>query len=180
MKYRSFATAIHRRRYGTSLVELMFAISAGVVLLSLCATLLQRTMRIQIASRADFQLQRTLQRLDRTFRDDVHQAQSAEIDPAVLAIGTLLRLQSPTGEVVEYRTGSRSLERVVIRASKIASRDGFLFPRDVQFKLSSQLPQLLVMSLSSDESLAHVSPVHASIQAVLHRDRTSRTEPANE
>ncbi|WP_254512295.1 hypothetical protein [Anatilimnocola floriformis] len=166
----------HRR--GISLVELIVVMSGCAVLLSLSAALLQRVMQAQIRSRSDADLQRTLLRLDQMVRSDVHAAADAEVDPAKLPTGVVLRLALPDS-VIEYRQQKTELQRVQLSGNDIKSRETFSLPREIALEIKRPRPRLIVLSIrTDDEPLLDVPPVYAHIEAALPGNRLRAAQHA--
>jgi type II secretory pathway pseudopilin PulG len=155
---------------GITLVELLFTMSACAVLFSLSAVLLQRVMQTQLRARAVVDLQRTLLRFDEQVRADVHQARAAESDPDNLGAPTFLRLQLAGEDAVEYRRQNTSIERVLLMAEEVKSREVFKFPREIEPIISRPQPRILALSITADEVLLDSPPVHVYIEAALPRD----------
>ena len=75
---------IAKSRRGVSLTELLMLMSSCTMILSLCAVLLHRVMRVEIESRSIVAAERTSERLSHQFRQDVHQATGGEADGSKL------------------------------------------------------------------------------------------------
>src|SRR3954454_16961207 len=89
-------------RRGVSLTELLLLMSSYTMILTMCAVLLHRVMRVQIESRSFVDAERTSERLGDQFRQDVHQATTADVDAAKLKNDVFLRLQLPDSQTIEY------------------------------------------------------------------------------
>jgi hypothetical protein len=137
-------------RRGISILELMVVLSASTVVLTLSSVLLQRVMRIHIQSRADSGVERTTLRLSDRFRDDVHQARSAETDRAILGEHVVLRLANGADRHVEYSYDDGILLRSMPKSDGQISREEFVFPAGSVVKIESQdAPQRLVMTITA-------------------------------
>jgi type II secretory pathway component PulJ len=161
-----------RSRRGISLVELIVVMTGCAVLLSLSAAFLQRVMHAQMRSRVDADLQRTLLRLDQSVRNDIHTATAAEIDPAKLNEGAILRLELPDAAAIEYRRQESGLLRVQLARGEITSRETFSFPREIEPEITRPQPRLIVLAIRADDDLlVEVPAVHVRIEAALPQAR---------
>jgi hypothetical protein len=137
------------RRRAVSLIELLLAMSACTVILTMSATLIHRVLHVQSKSRAIFDGERAAMRLSDQFRHDVHAAAAAETNGASLGAGVILRLQLEGGETVEYRRAEGTVLRVVLDGDATQAREQFNFPADIDLTVRKESPGLVTLSITS-------------------------------
>lgn len=171
---------MHRR--GFSLVELMTVLGGATVLLSLTAVLLTRAMRSQAETRHYFEAQRHALRLSEQFRNDVNEAQSAELDAAALQENELVRLTLGEDETVAYLRVDRGLARTLSKSGAPVSREEYDLGGVVESNVSQvDAPARLRLSVTAsgeislkpDEPPARIreKPAVLQVEAVLSGDR---------
>ena len=181
----------HRRR-GVSLTELLVVMTACTVVMTLTSQLICRVMRIQIESRAQFDVERNAMRLADQFRSDVHQAESAVTDAATLGENVLLQLEFADGQQAEYSRHEGTVLRQVSRAQEPIAREEFEFPAACKLAIQETgSPPRLVLTLSTsplaarangDNQLVSVPMIPASLQveAEIGRDARFTATPQGE
>jgi prepilin-type N-terminal cleavage/methylation domain-containing protein len=123
---------------GYTLVEMLAAMTVGGVLLVIAAQVVTRAMQIDTTRRQQADISRSMTRLSRELRRDVHQARSVTITRDPLA----LKIELEEGGEVEYLIAPDEM----IRSSR---RDGEQPQREYYKKLTSQ--QVALTTLTSPE-----------------------------
>ena len=176
---------IAKSRRGVSLTELLLLMSSYTIILSMCAVLLHRVMRVEIDSRSFVDAERAAGRLSRQFRHDVHQATAAEVDGSKLAKSTFLQLQLPDNRTVEYSRVNGNVLRTMSRSGKTGAREEFAFEPSCKLAVrQDESPKRLVLSITSPalestsdkvEQLQSYKavPVGLYVEASISRDVTS-------
>ena len=114
------------RRKAYSLLEIVIVVSLLGVILSLAATLLGASFRINTRAleRADFT--RSHARFSQQLRIDAHSAVSAELvddeEPPTM------RFQMPDGRTISYRASTEGIERSLADAGEVVHEDLFRLP----------------------------------------------------
>jgi hypothetical protein len=160
------------KRRAVSLLELILAMSACTVILTLSAALLHRIMHAQSRSREFQDVERSALRLAQQFRHDVHAATDAFIE-ADLGEGRFLRLQLAGERAVEYRRSEGAVLRIVLEAGNTRGREEFAFPANIELTMSRDPPRLITLSIASrpeesapkDQSPAGAFDVRVNLQA---------------
>jgi hypothetical protein len=141
---------IANTRRGVSLTELLILMSSYTMILSLCAVLLHRVMRVEIDSRSFVDTERTSERLGHQFRQDVHQATTAETDGAKLKGDVFLQLQLPNNQTVEYSRAKGNVLRTVSHSGKAGAREEFAFDASCKlFVRQDESPKRVALSITS-------------------------------
>jgi hypothetical protein len=176
-----------KRRRAVSLVELLLAMSAAVIILSLSAELIHRLMHATSKAQSVHDAERSARRLAASFRQDVHDASAADLksDPAG---GVLVKLTLDGDEVVEYRRAGASVLREVGDGTKTTARERYILPPGALVDVAED-ESMLVLSIQTkhgevsppDHRLpmpAYAVPLHIEIRAALGKLRglTGRTE----
>lgn len=139
-----------KARRGVSLTELLLLMSSYTIILSMCAVLLHRVMRVEIDSRSFVDAERTSQRLSRQFRQDVHQATTAELDGSKLKNDIFLQLQRPDSQTVAYSRVNGNVLRTVSHSGKSMAREEFAFEPSCKLAIrQDESPKRLVLSITS-------------------------------
>jgi hypothetical protein len=165
----------HRR--AVSLIELLLAMSACTVILSMSATLIHRALHAQSKTRAIDDAERAALRLSSQFRRDIHDASAAETD--ALPAGVFLRLQLPACQTVEYRRAQGSLLRILTNGDTNQARDQFNFPDNIELTVNKDTPSLITLSITSlspdaspkgpSEHVPRPAPLNLQVAARLNR-----------
>jgi hypothetical protein len=180
-----------KRRRAVSLVELLLAMSACTVILTLSAALVHRMLHAQSRTRAFFDAERTALRLSRQFRRDVEEATSATTPNEVTAEGVFLTLEMPGDRTVEYRRTSAAISRIELENGNTPSRDAFVFPTDREIIVRQEANRVLALSVTAatekepaDDRLAQDSAYQMSadlhVEARLNRLAAIAASEANE
>ena len=136
-------------RHAVSLIELLLAMSACTVILTMSAALIHRIMHVQSKTRAIVDGERAALRLSEHFRRDLHAATSAETDSASLGAGVVLRLKLSGRQAVEYRRSEGTVLRIVLAGDATGSREQFAFPNDIELTVRDESPGLVTLSITS-------------------------------
>jgi len=176
-------------RQGVSLTELLVLMSLCAMILSMSGMLLHRVMRIDVDSRLFVATERSCSRLDRQFREDIHEATSVNIKNATPAVGEFLVVQLPYEQTVTYSRSNGGIERIASRKGKVASRDEFAFqsssnvelreeesPRRVIFSVTSPLPDQTNDKTKQVLSLKAV-PIGLLVEACVGRNEHAMIPP---
>jgi len=169
-------------RRAVSLVELLLAMSACTVILTMSAALIHRVMHVQSRSREFQGVERSTMRLAQQFRHDVHNAKDAVVE-ANLGEGRFLRLQLAGEQVVEYRRSEGAVLRILLEAGNARGREEFAFPANIELTVSRDPPRLITLSIDSqpeDTPLEGQSPagafdVRVNLQAAAALNRAGAT-----
>lgn len=160
---------IAKSRRGVSLTELLILMSSYSMIMSMCAVLLHRVMRVEIDSRSFVGAERTSVRLSRQFRQDVHQATVVETDGSKLKDNVFLQLQLPDNQTVDYSRAHGNVLRTVSQSGKIAAREEFAFEPTCKLALrQDKSPKRLVLSIASPavESMSNTAEQLQSYKAI--------------
>jgi type II secretory pathway pseudopilin PulG len=178
-----------KRRSAFSLVELITALGGVTLLLSLTAVLLTRAMRSQTETRRFFDAQRHALALNRQYRDDVHQARSAELDQAKLDAGELVRLTQENNKTVTYQKTDRGVARVLSRDGRPAAREEYDLGGAIEaavtqegaagmLQLSIKAPDETPPAPEDSSSRLREKPALLSVEAMLNADARYSNRPA--
>jgi prepilin-type N-terminal cleavage/methylation domain-containing protein len=170
-----------RSHRGFSLVELLLALSACGVILTLSTGLIECIMRAEMRARKYVHVERTALRLASMFRNDVWQASEAAISSDDNKAGQVLRLTLAAGRSLEYRQQSGTIVRTLLDGEQVISRDSFAFPIEAEIQFEQTSPRLVLLCVtkppaptgSEPEALPHhafAPPVHLEISARVARD----------
>jgi hypothetical protein len=174
-----------KSRRGVSLTELLLLMSSYTMILTMCAVLLHRVMRVQIESRSIVDAERTSERLGHQFRQDIHQATKADVNGTKLKSDVFLQLQLPDNQAIEYSRVKGSVLRTVSRDGRIGAREEFAFEPSCKLAVrQDESPKRIVLSITSAaleptsdkaEQLQSYKavPVGLHVEASLGRDVTS-------
>jgi hypothetical protein len=164
---------------GISLVELLVAMSACTVILTLTAGLMHRVMHAQSRTRWFVSQERTALRLAYVFRGDVHQARAVVTDVAVLAERELVRL-NVADQTITYVAQPGIIVRVVAASEKTVGREEFRIGHESQAKIRRESGVVILsVEATPDEAagerptlrkLAFVPPLSLEIAALPGRD----------
>ncbi len=183
------STTVTRLRRAVSLVELLVVMSGLTVVLTTTATLMHRVMRAQVESRSCSDVERAALRISEQFRDDVHQATTAQ---TAVDADLLVQLELPGDQVVQYRRAGQSVLRTLSRGGAVRSRSQFTFTSTSAVEIHEQdAPERLVLTVTSaaqDEprggkrQIAEYldPPANVRVEAVLGRDWRSAVPTADE
>jgi hypothetical protein len=138
-----------KNRRGISLVELLLALSAASVILTLSTALIYRILQAEMRARKSVNAERTCLRLARAFRRDVWQATEANPSAADQGNGVLVRLSLPPNQTIEYRRTPAGVLRVLLGQERTIAREMFAFPPAVQIYFEQDSPRAVLLSLSS-------------------------------
>ena len=165
----------HRR--AVSLIELLLAMSACTVILTMSATLIHRALHAQSKTHAIDDVERAALRLSAHFRRDVHEASTVETDS--LPAGIVLRLQLPASQTVEYRRAQGTLLRVVANGDATQAREQFNFSDNIELTIHQDTRSLITLSITSPspdasamgprEHLPRAAPLSLQVTARLNR-----------
>jgi hypothetical protein len=145
-------------RHAVSLIELLLAMSACTVILTMSAALIHRIMHVQSKTRAIVDCERAALRLSEHFRRDVHAASTADADGASLGAGVVLRLKLSGRQSIEYRRSEGTVLRIVLEGDATGAREQFAFPEDIELTVRDELPGLVTLSIHSPPSDAKAEP----------------------
>jgi hypothetical protein len=159
--------------------------SSCTMILTMCTVVLHRVMRVQIESRSFVDAERTSERLGDQFRQDVHQATSADVDGTKLKHDVFLQLQLPDSQSIEYSRAKGDVLRTMSHGGKIGAREEFAFEPSCKLTVrQDESPKRIVLSITnlaldpkSDKAEQLQSyravPVGLHVEANLGRDVTS-------
>lgn len=164
---------------GVSLVELLLALSACGVILTLSTGLIERIMRAEMRSRDYVNVERTALRLSNMFRRDVWQAAEATISAD--GAKEFLRLSLGAERSLEYRQQSGTIVRTHLDGEQAVSREYFAFPNEAEIRFEQPSPRLITLRISiptpptngESDQLPHnafTPPIHLEIAARIARD----------
>jgi prepilin-type N-terminal cleavage/methylation domain-containing protein len=156
------------RRRGVSLVELLLAMTALSIILTLSVGLIHRMLRVQMQSRASADSERTALRLAGTFRRDVWQAASAAALGGDAASSVLVRLELPNHRSLEYGQEAAAVVRLLKEGERIIGRERFVLPEGTVARIERESGDLLQLSV------AKAPPAPASAQNNEPSDRYTR------
>ena len=137
------------RRHAHSLVELLLAMSACTVILTMSAALIHRVLFVHSKTQAIIGGERAALRLSEHFRRDVHAAESAEKGVINGAGGVVLRLKLTGGQSIEYRRAEGTVLRVLLEGEAVRSREEFDFPGEIELAIRDESPGLVTLSMTS-------------------------------
>jgi hypothetical protein len=141
---------IAKLRHGVSLTELLLLMSMYTIILSMCAVLLHRVMRVETDSRSFVDAERTSARLSRQFRQDARQATAVDADASKLKNDAFLKLQLPSKQTVEYRWVDGNVLRTVSHDGKTVARNEFAFEPSCKLTIrEDESPRRVVLSIIS-------------------------------
>src|SRR5262245_24401238 len=177
-----------------SLIELMAGLSACSVILTTSAVLLHRMMRVESASRAFADVERSAGRLSHQFRHDVHRASASLLDRSQMSKGVAITLQLSKNQSVEYSLDNGNITRAELQDGKIAYREEFDLPENARLSFEElQSPKRIVLSLttprlaqtqtdSNDQkmNIVHSVPLSLRVEAVVDRDRLNSNSATTE
>jgi hypothetical protein len=183
------------RRRAISLAELLAALTACSVILTVSASLLHRAMHIQSDARTYIDGERSVLRLSDQFRRDVHQANEAITGDDGAGPDVVLRLRFASGETIDYSNEPGLLRRTVSRAGETISREEFAYSASCRIEVrQAESPGRVLLTVSPPEGAdprqtarppfaIRSSPVSFQLEAVLSRDgrfagSTPQQEPA--
>jgi type II secretory pathway component PulJ len=115
------------RRSGYTLVEVILAMTFGMILLGCGVRLLILVFRLERAEVARLSDERSQDRLARRFRDDV--ARAMAFGPAKGRHLSELELALPSGSRVNYAIEKEALVRIEARADKSTGREVYSIPK---------------------------------------------------
>ncbi len=141
-------------RGGSSLVEVMIAMTIGSVVLSLGIGMLHLLLRSESALTDSLKRSQTVSQLSRLFRGDVHAAQSANIEtpkndnPQAKAV---LQLQLAADHQVQYAAENEAVVRTETQEGKTLHSVRFRFTQGaaIDFSKDSQNPKRLSLVINS-------------------------------
>lgn len=130
MRRRGFMISIRQHGIppGISLVEVVVAMAIATVLMGLSMTTLHTIMRAERESSEAVWLGASFQRFSRLFRDDIHAAESVQLEPEKVANPKTLVILKPGGEQITWRIEEFRIDRVVSREGKVLHEDMFYVP----------------------------------------------------
>ena len=137
------------RRHAHSLVELLLAMSACTVILTMSAALIHRVLFVHSKTQAIIGGERAALRLSEHFRRDVHAAESAEKGDMNGAGGVVLRLKLAEGQSIEYRRAEGTVLRVLLEGEAVRGREEFDFPGEIELTIRDESPGLVTLSVTS-------------------------------
>lgn len=148
-----------------TLVELSITMTAGSALMILAVGLLHQSMALAARARDRADHQRTLDRLGREFRGDVHRADNCTVtanDNALLVM--------PDDSTVSYVAQSDRVIRRQRRGDKLAGQDVFPLGTAATATFESlESPKRVALTVSSVSSPSDVIRVDRRISAVVGR-----------
>ena len=176
-------------RRGVSLAELLLAMSACSVILTMSVGMIHRVMHTQSRTRSFFDGERAALRISRQFRQDVHSARSAVTDADRLVPEVLLQLEMEDEQTIEYRRVNAGLQRVLLEKDEVHSREEYAVQVEMGASFRQESPPLVVLSIvpekpagQSGQSLARpvTKPVSLYVEARLGADRFTSASAAQE
>jgi hypothetical protein len=138
-----------RARRAISLVELLLAMSACAVILTMSTALIHRMLLAQSKARTFLDSERTSLRLAHQFRGDVQDATDAATEKDRLGEGVFMRLSLPDNRTVEYRSSAPGVVRVLTENSTVRSREEFAFPASIEVAAEKQPLRIIRLSIAS-------------------------------
>jgi hypothetical protein len=177
-------------RRGVSLAELLLAMSASSVILTMSVGMIHRVMHTQSRTRSFFDGERATLRLSRQFRQDVHSARSALTDADRLAPEVLLQLEMEDEQTIEYHHSNAGLERVLLEKDEVRSREEYAVQAEMSASFrQEESPAVVVLSIAprasageSEQPLGRpvTKPVSLYVEARLGADRFTNAFAAQE
>ena len=137
-----------RVRRAISLVELLLAMSACAVILTMSTALIHRMLLAQSKARAFIDSERTSLRLAHQFRSDVQEATDAATEMDGPGEGLFLRIKLPDDQIVEYRSSAAAILRVLLENGGVRSREEFAFPVAIEVAAEKQPPRIIRLSVA--------------------------------
>jgi type II secretory pathway pseudopilin PulG len=171
-----------KSRRGTTLVEMVIFISISASILSVSAPFLYSALRSYAKSQEFADVERSLTRLARQFRSDVHRATAAVVKGDDLAKATLVKLTIPSDRSIEYQQTTSGITRLLLQDGKIKSREEYSLPSSVdasvQIENNASIIALSLLgepdssssNINSRRLYADFMPVICQIEAALGRD----------
>jgi hypothetical protein len=167
-----------KTRRAISLVELLVAMSAATLVLTLSATLIHRAMHTHTRTQKFFEAERSSLRLCEQFRHDVEHAARATLAAPLPSEGVFLTLALPQAEeTIEFCRRQNTIERRSVQSGKTIAREEFAFPAAFALELEelpkpARLRLTLVTELSDRatpgarmENRAFLTPVRMQVVA---------------
>ena len=114
-------------RRGTSLVEVVVAMSVATVILSLSVGTIHLLLRAERNTARSVWIGSTLSRVSQLFPRDAHAAGTAEVLAADAEQGARLQFKLPDGHSVQYAIDAHSLTRTALSDNNAPHRDVFHF-----------------------------------------------------
>jgi hypothetical protein len=178
-----------KRRRAASLIELLLAMSACVVVLTMSTALIHRVLHAQSKTRRFFDSERAALRLTEQFRRDVHIATRA--DDANLGEGIFLRLQFTGDRAVEYHRSGSTVVRIAQNGSGTRAREEFAFSTNIDLTVRKESGDMIALMITSQpgdpsaedgqpRSSAYCVPVSVHAEARLNRTPGVTGSPAEE
>ena len=175
----------HIRR-GTSLVEMVTAMSIASVMLLVAFRVLHTVLKAERTTSRAIWSSHSVNRLSRVFRSDVHAAGTIEISSPADDQPESLTLMMRDGGTIRYEVEQRGISRVAVQADKSEQRDRFRFPESTtcrferrsapdRVRLLLAVPRNPIELLKSSDSNAARSATPSDrlvpIEAIMARDR---------
>jgi hypothetical protein len=161
---------------GTSLIEVVIAMTVASVMLATGMAAIHLLLRAERGASKNVWSGMTLTRLSRDLRSDVHAAKNVAIIPPDASHGQRLEMASAEGGTVTYEIAPGSVSRIVESADKVRERERFRFPETVEMTLQQLLnPDRVRLELVLPRS-ATAAAVKTTNQAAPSSSRTIHIE----
>ena len=171
-----------KSRRGFTLVELLIVLSAATALLMVATSVLYLLKEADVSTRQRLAFQRSVTRLARQFREDVHRAGAIERlpkQPNSPNIATW-RLAMEGGAAVNYELGAGSLRRVLI-ADATNTHEDFRLPPGTKASIegpAAETPWATFRIDVTNPATAKMRPVRVEAVLGLARPHTALGEEA--
>ena len=154
-------------RSGFTLTELSAAMIAGSTLMALAISMVHHSFNWSTLSKQRVVNDQSFDRLQRQFRDDVHQANEVSLS------GDTVAIKLPGDRSVQYSYDESTIHRVVQVSDdqKEKGREQYRFGEDLTFAfVTKQNPERIVLSGTRIVPLTHVDPpIWRHVEAVVGR-----------
>ena len=119
---------MNQQRWGTSLIEVLVAVSISGVVLTTGIGLIHMILRVERTTQQSVSLGTAGSRLSRVFRQDLHRATLCRISSSEDGTSSRLELQLPHERAVTYEATGHRLTRAANAGGKPEHHDQFVFP----------------------------------------------------
>lgn len=171
-----------KSRRGFTLVELLIVLSVAAAMLLVATSVLYLLKQAQVNTRQRLAVQRSVTRLARQFREDVHRAGAMERLPDTPNSPNVViwSLAMEAGGTVNYEIGAGSLRRVQTeKASKL--HEDFRLPPGTEASMvgpAAETPWATFRLNVTDPTVAKMRPVQVEAVLGLNRPHTTQSEEA--
>jgi Tfp pilus assembly protein PilV len=119
------------RRRGITILEVLIAATAVVLMMSLCAVSIQLLMKLNTDAQGRLSAAVNLERLAQRWRDDVHASERQHAAAGTQSAGNpaAIHLIMAPDHVVDFKSGDGEIVRTESRAGKVIRHDAFALGR---------------------------------------------------